>query len=383
MARKLKRLHSKRLPHVNRLAETFAVQKYFRQKAKKDDRKPHKKWSRHKKIFFTLLTTFFLLIVIAILYGYILLGKTTSVFEGSPTDILNPVELQRDANGLSNILMFGTSEDDEGHSGADLADSIIVVSLNQDIKRAYMLSVPRDLWVDYGMPCSVGYNGKINAGYYCGLGEYANNQKAASAQFSKIVGGVLDLDIQYYIAVNYAVVRDVTDALGGLDVDIYTDDPRGLYDVRMDLKLSAGVNHLSGDQALALARSRNAKGGYGLSRSNFDREKNQQRILKAMQKQAANMGVLADSPKAMSVIDALGNNIRTNITMSEFRTVLDVVSGMVDEIKSIDISNLVKTSKIGSASVVIPRTTGEMDYSAIQEYIKKSLVVTSESGQVK
>lgn len=56
----------------------------------------------------------------------------------------------------------------------------------------------------------------------------------------------------------------------------------GIYDPNVNLRLPAGVSHLDGKTALKLARARNAAGGYGLHRSNFDREMNQQRIISAI-----------------------------------------------------------------------------------------------------
>ena len=77
--------------------------------------------------------------------------------------------LAKDANGRSNFVIFGTAEDDEGgeHGGANLTDSILVLSVDQAKKDAYMISLPRDLWVTYADTCTVGNQGKLNAAYYC------------------------------------------------------------------------------------------------------------------------------------------------------------------------------------------------------------------------
>ena len=123
----------------------------------------------------------------------------TSIFSGNPLDILTPAKLKEDQYGRSNILVFGTSEDDEGHSGAQLADSIMVLSIDQDTNDVAMFSIPRDLWVNYGVACSVGYSGKINATYLCGLETNNNDQAAASQQFASTVSTILGMDIPYYI----------------------------------------------------------------------------------------------------------------------------------------------------------------------------------------
>lgn len=250
----------------------------------------------------------------------------------------------------------------------------MVLSVDQDTSDVAMFSIPRDLWVDYGMACSVGYSGKINATYLCGLEANNNDQKAASQYFAQIVGSTLNIDIPYYIKVDYGAVSGVTDALGGIDVDVYSDDPRGLYDVRTGLNLPPGVNHLNGQQALLLARARNSKGGYGLSRSNFDREKNQQRIVQALQKKAFSLGVLANPQQALSILDSLSDNIKTNVSMSELRKALDIALAMGNnKIRSIDLTDLLTTGTVGSASVVLP-TDGQGNFTTPQSYINEQIL---------
>ena len=338
-----------------------------------------KKWSRGKKIALAIGIIILIILIAVGIYAYTILGKVSDIFEGNPTDILTPIALQEDDNGRSNILIFGTSEDDEGHSGAQLADSILVLSVDQNNNKAAMFSIPRDLWIDYGMACSVGYSGKINATYLCGLEANNNDEKAASQYFANTVGNVLNMSIPYYIKVNYGAVSGITDALGGIDVDVYSDDPRGLYDVRTGLNLQPGVNHLNGEQALLLARARNSKGGYGLSRSNFDREKNQQRIIQALQQKALSLGVLANPQQALSILDSLGENIRTNITMSELRQMLDIALAMGgNQIKSIDLTDLLTTGTVDSASVVLP-TSGQGNFTELQNYLGQQLTASEDS----
>lgn len=338
-----------------------------------------KKWSRGKKIALAIGLIILIILIAVGIYAYTILGKVSDIFEGNPTDILTPIALQEDDNGRSNILIFGTSEDDEGHSGAMLADSIMVLSVDQHTNDAAMFSIPRDLWINYGMACSVGYSGKINATYLCGLEANNNDEKAASQYFAQTVGNTLNMDIPYYIKVDYGAVSGITDALGGIDVDIYSADERGIYDVQTGLNLPAGVNHLDGKTALLLARARNSKGGYGLPQSNFDREKNQQRIIQALQQKALNIGVLANPQQALNILNSLGDNIKTNITMSELRQTLDIALAMGNnKIRSIDLTDLLTTGTVGSASVVLP-TSGQGNFTELQNYLSQQLTASEDS----
>ncbi len=80
--------------------------------------------------------------------------------------------------------------------------------------------------------------------------------------------------------------------MGGIDLTIKSTDRRGLYDPNIDwttkgplVKLTNGPHHLSGRQALNLARARgDAYNSYGFAGSDFDRTENQRKMLVALKK---------------------------------------------------------------------------------------------------
>lgn len=334
--------------------------------------------SRKKKITKNILLILLLVALLAVGYvGFRLYMSSDKLFGGNPfSAIFSNQKLKQDNLGRSNILIFGTSEDDPGHSGALLADSIMVLSVNQDTKEATTISIPRDLWVEYDIPCSSG-QGKINATYACALNTNNNDEAVASLNFAKQVGQIVGLDIQYFAKVNYSFVRETVDALGGIDVTIDSRDPRGIYDVNTGLKLPNGVNSINGEQALQLSRARGAAGGYGLEQSNFDREQNQQAVLRAIQQKALSSGTLTNPLTALSLIDSLSANISTNVESSELRTIINVAAGVApDTIASLPLNSkenpLVTTGSHGGQSIVRP-VKGLFDYSDIQNYVKQSL----------
>ena len=319
-----------------------------------------------------------LLVLAAIGYvGFRLYTSSDKLFSGNPLSaIFSNQKLKQDELGRSNVLIFGTSEDDPGHSGALLADSIMVLSVHQETKEAATISIPRDLWVEYSMPCSSG-QGKINATYACALSINNNDETLASMDFAKQVGKVVGLDIQYFAKVNYSFVRQTVDALGGVEVTIDSRDPRGIYDTNTGIKLPNGANYINGEQALNLSRARGAAGGYGLEQSNFDREKNQQAVLRAIQEKALSSGALTNPLTALNLIDSLSANILTNVESAELRTIIDVAAGVQpDAIVSLPLNSkenpLVSTGSYSGQSIVRP-VKGLFDYSDIQNYVKQSL----------
>lgn len=334
------------------------------------------------------------LLIIAVLVGGYLVLKTVlasnNIFQGNIFDIVKNEPLKADQYGRSNFVIFGTAEDDEGHGGADLTDSIMVMSLDQDKKNVYMLSIPRDLWVAYEETCLVGNQGKINATYFCASNN-GEDEAAGAAAMQAMAGKITGLDIQYYVHLNFSAVIQAVDAVGGVDVTIETSDPRGILDRNFDWKCNftcyyvnyknGEVAHLDGERALALARARNAQGGYGLPGGNFDREKNQQKIIKALREKALSAGTLTNLGAVTGLIDALGQNLRTNIQTKEIRTLMDIGQTMSnDAIISLSLveedNELVTTGMFNGQSIVRP-IAGLLDYSAIQDYVIKS--VTAEA----
>lgn len=308
---------------------------------------------------------------------------------GNIFDVLSPVEkLKQDEDGRTNILIFGTSP--EGWDGEDLADSIMVLSTNQETGKSYTISLPRDLWVKHKCPYLLGTTaGKLNESYVCGkFSEGIYNNKTASEEKKKqgeklgqqeiaaAAERVLGLKIHYSVHANWQVLVQAIDAIGGIDVKVEVwDGSPYIYDVATKVRYKNGeVAHMNGEQALAFSRARGSAGGYGLSGGNFDRERNQQKILKAtlekINKQKFNIDAL------IGIADALGDNVKTDFTVKEIRSGLDLaLKTSADKVKSLPMvdekTNLLTNDNISGVSAVVP-TAGLYDYSAIHKFVAKN-----------
>ena len=364
--------------------------KRIKRKSKKANAKSETRVPLWTKIVIIVLSLIIVLMIAVAIFGYMLLSHTANVFKGNPMDILIGTELAKDENNLTNVLIFGTSEDAEGHGGELLTDSILVASINQEKRTSKIFSIPRDLWVNYTVPggdtmnCVVGTQGKINATYMCALNEYKNKDQA-SRYFARKISEITGLNLQYYVTLDWSALKTVVDELGGIDVDVYADDENGIHDSCQHLDLPRGMNYgLNGSQALKLARARNAGcddgGDFGLSRSNFDREINQQRIFNAIKNKAFSVGILSKPTKVIRLIDSLGNNVKTNITMAEVRTLIDVSMNLEGEVQSIPTVDQFGVGRIGVQSVVLPRgasvynMSSLFNYGDFQRYLRKTLL---------
>jgi LCP family protein required for cell wall assembly len=347
--------------------------------------------SRRKRIIKRVVIVVIVIVLAAIGYlGIRLLMASNGIFKGSIFDLAQSQPLKQDANGRSNFLILGTSEDDPGHGGAYLTDSMMIVSIDQNQKNIYMFSIPRDLYVEYNKACNSGYSGKINEYFNCVNDDYDSDsaEQQRLSETRAFVGEIFGLDIQYGIHVNNTVIKDAVNAVGGVDVDIQgSNGDSGVFDRNFDwrcnykcylVKYDNGVHHLDGEHALFLAMARgDIAPTYGLGNSNFDREKNQQKIIIALKDKAVSTGVITNLSAVTSLIDALGKNLRTNIETKEIQTLIKLGSDVkTEDIHSISLfdgdNRVVKTGGYNGASVVMP-AAGIFDYTDVRAFITRNL----------
>jgi LCP family protein required for cell wall assembly len=340
---------------------------------------PKPKTSKKKKIIIGVILG--VVFLAAALFTAMKLLWPQESFLGNWWDVLTSEPLKQDANGRTNILLFGTAPVD--YDGPLLSDTVMVVSVNQTDKSAYMVSLPRDLWVKHYCPnYALGTNaGRLNETYRCALEDDDEaNEAAAAAEFQDKVGEILGLDVQYYAHLSWNGVIDMVNAVGGIDLKIESNNPDGLYDVATGIDFENGETvHMDGHLALAFIRARGSAGGYGFEDSNFARERNQQLVIQALQKKALSAGTLSNPVAVVSSAQALGENLRTNFKVGEIRTLARLLGEvdtnnlvslpLIDDAKGI---YLVTNENINGASVVVP-TAGTFDYSEIKQYIRGSM----------
>lgn len=350
-----------------------------------------KKKSKRKIIARVSVLVALLLLVGAGYFGYRVLYNTSKVFKGNPLAAVfapSDTPLKQDAYGRTNILVVGTTENDPNHPGAQLTDSMMIISLDQKKHDAFIVSVPRDLWVKIPN-CAMFSAEKINAIYEC-ASNMGKDEDAGQTALRDNVGAVFGVALQYSIHVNLAVVKSGVDAVGGVDITVASSDPRGILDRNFDwrckftcymVKYPNGPTHLTGDQAMYLAQARGDApwlGTYGLSRGNFDREANQRKILTALKDKATTIGFLANPSAVLQLLDSLGDNVRTNIDSGEIKTFIKVAkdtdSKNVNSISLIDQKPAVFTTGTGpNGSSIVETVAGLYDYTPIQRFMKLQL----------
>lgn len=232
----------------------------------------------------------------------------------SPKNLLFAMgsDLDKDEHGYTNILLLGDGGSER--DGADLIDTIMVASIDYNKNAVSLLSVPRDFYVDKNPLLNVTRSGKINE-------LYRNHKNALPSQedryqlFKAVAGSIVDLDIQYYMRVDFNAFVEIVDSLGGVmvDVDKAINDP--YYPNENDngyitFKIDEGLQEFDGETALKYVRSRKTT-------SDFDRAARQQKLLEALQQKALSRDVLTSPSTLKDIYSAVQDNINTDLEIRE------------------------------------------------------------------
>jgi LCP family protein required for cell wall assembly len=177
---------------------------------------------------------------------------------------------------------------DFGPAGGQRADVIILAKVVPADGRVQLLSIPRDLRIDYG-----GRTGRINATFGSGAADLVG---AVSAETG--------VTINHYLQVEFGGFASIIDAIGGIRITF----PYPARDLSSGLEVGAGTQLLDGDTALSYARSRKyqeLRNGEWVSvdANDIGRTRRQQDVLLAILTQV-------DRPTSIagfqSLLDALG-----------------------------------------------------------------------------
>lgn len=274
------------------------------------------KRQKKKKRRFLLILPVLLFLTMGIVYGSFLTYKAIVAANDAHIDLKRgeKSELRDKAvdPGKDNISVLFLGIDDGGSRNfGDSArtDAIMVATFNRKDKSVKMLSIPRDAYV---LQPDRGTHDKINHAHaYHGIDGVVNT-----------VEKLLNIPIDYYVRMNFTAFIEVVEAIGGIEVDVpISFSEMDSHDRKNAIQLEKGLQVLNGEEALALARTRKLD-------NDIERGKRQQLIVQGIIKEAASVSSITSYG---SVIDALGNNITTNMRFSQLVALHDYALGVSTE----------------------------------------------------
>jgi LCP family protein required for cell wall assembly len=240
-----------------------------------------------------------LIVVIGLVAGISLYGYANGLDDDlKRTDAFADITGGRPAKeveGVLNILLVGSDSRDPDapqDSGSQWrADTLMIMHIPSDHKSAQLVSIPRDLWVNVpdsnNGECGSGSRHKINAAFAFG----------GLPRAVRTVECMTDVHLDHVMAIDFGGFKEVTDALGGVDLKV----DRTITSIHKPYrKFTKGTMHMSGAEALDWIRQRKQ-----FPRGDFDRMRHQQEFLKALMDKAASTGTLTNPAKLNSFLKAV------------------------------------------------------------------------------
>ncbi len=206
--------------------------------------------------------------------------------------------------GYTTVALFGLDTREAGQLGSgNRSDTIIIASINNDTKEVKLVSVYRDTYLNL----TNGKYNKCNSAYSSG----------GPAQAISMLNTNLDLDIEYYVSVDFAALTKTVDLLGGIDIDVddaeiehlnnYIVETSKVTGIQTQPLTSTGLQTLDGVQATSYCRIRYTAG------DDFKRTERQREVIMQLVSKAKKM----DISKVNDIIDAVFPLIATNYTNDE------------------------------------------------------------------
>ena len=246
-------------------------------------------------------------------YGLTMLGKINKVdLNEDNLGIDKDIDAKLSKyDGITNIALFGIDATD-GNAGR--SDAIMIATVDKIHNKLKLTSIMRDSYVDiqgHGKD-------KINHAYAFGGHELA----------LKTLNENFDLNLKDFATVNFSSLPKIIDSIGGIDLDIRSDEIKYINDYINNLNAlnktnvnsitSAGTQHVNGTQALAYCRIRYTAGGDG------ERTERQRIVLTKLFEKFNKV-----SPtKYPSILNDLMPMITTSLSSSEILGLAKTVSSM-------------------------------------------------------
>jgi LCP family protein required for cell wall assembly len=302
-------------------------------------------WITRKRAVVSVIVMFSLLLVAGGIYGVRLSLALAKTFHTNPISAAigalqggggSAIDRERQHYQRINIVLYGYGGSQ--HSGAFLTDSIMVISImpmQGHPPQIAEISIPRDWFVTIPLRNGKSTAERINFAYAAGmLGEGpqpASAVDAGAAVADPLIAHLLGIGINYFVGVDFNAFKQAVDAVGGINIDVpaaFTDHqyPAGECDLGNcayeTVHFNAGMQHMNGATALIYARSRHGNDGQG---SDFARSRRQQQIIVGLRSQIESIGGFGKLP---DVINALGSNVLTDLTIGDAESLYGLVNGV-------------------------------------------------------
>jgi anionic cell wall polymer biosynthesis LytR-Cps2A-Psr (LCP) family protein len=295
------------------------------------------------------------------------------------------------------------------HEGGALTDSMIVARIDDKVRKVFLISIPRDLWIELPVLKNGGMSGqKINAAYALGLDDTWFPNKPTEYRVKNGGGGnlakyalekVIGEKIDHFGAVSFQAFISFIDTLGGITItrntpfedkwfpieekekdtcDKSEEDLKAIeatlsgylreqaFPCRYEtLSLDAGTQTLDGITALKYVRSRHSE----LEGGDFYRSQRQRQVVNAIKEKTLNIAAV---PKLIEFARSIYQYIDTDYTLEDVVSLIKLALTKKDyAVESIALTNdnVLKDGVGPNGEYILVPRTGEGDFRPIQQYL--------------
>lgn len=263
-----------------------------------EDKEEKQKKHSKLKVFFIILLIIVILFGLGIATGWSFINNKLNKINYEEID-KNTIEVSEGVkeklSDYRNIVLFGV---DNADSYSGRSDCIILLTLNEKTNEVQMTSIYRDTYVEVPKH---GYT-KINHAFAYG---------GASLAMSTINKN-LDLDITEYATINFNVVKDVVDKVGGVKLPISSAEATQIPGIS-----KAGTYTLTGEQALAYGRIRKID-------TDYKRTERMRTVIEAVFNKVKKMSV----SEMNNLLDSILPEVHTNIKKNEITDLMTKVTSI-------------------------------------------------------
>ncbi|WP_459502511.1 LCP family glycopolymer transferase [Bacillus sp. C1] len=257
------------------------------------------------------------------------------------------------------VLIMGVDESDireTSYGKATRTDALLLATINKNDKSVELVSIPRDSRVYIK---SRGKQDKITHAHVFGGVDSTIDT----------VENFLNVPVDYYVKFNFKSFIKIVDSLGGIDVDVPVEfTEQNSKDEQNAIHLQKGLQHLNGEEALALARTRHID-------SDYMRGQRQQLVLEAIAQKALSSNSIT---KIGNLLDAVDHDLKTNLTFDDMMAITKNTMGSGLQMEKLQVEGTDKY--IDGIYYYIP---DEKSVQSISKTLQKHLSVTNKTEHKK
>ncbi|MFB8533134.1 LCP family glycopolymer transferase [Enterococcus casseliflavus] len=221
------------------------------------------------------------------------INETYQSVERDREDRLRENDVDLSQQESFSVLLMGIDTGDLGRVEQGRSDTMMVATISPQDNQTTVVSIGRDSYVDI---VGHGTTDKINHAYAFGGPAMAMNT----------VEKFLDIPIDHYVSINMAGLKELVDAVGGIEVDNEITFSQDGFD------FAIGRTSLNGEQALAYSRMR-----YEDPNGDYGRQERQRKIVEGIVKKVLSLDGIT---QYQTILNAVEQNMKTDMSFDDMRT---------------------------------------------------------------